>query len=345
MTARGGFVLLYSLVLILIAATLTAGMLALATREAVIARRYAELGRARADAEAEARSVFGSWSTTAYRDLPPGGKRTMPGRLPHTLAGVTRLDTTLFLISAESRVSTGPGPLLTARAGLLVRALDHGAIEAFFPAAVAATASATLMGGHVSGRDACRAEAAERPGVTAPEVSAEGTDVDGDPAVQLAAPVQASPGWPLDFAAAATFADIRLELSELTPRPRARDGSCAPSASNWGAISTLHPCGDLQQIIHAPADLIIRGGEGRGILVVDGDLIMDDDFEFHGLVLVRGRVWLRRGVRIRGAVRAETVALEDAEVRMDRCAFRAALGTPVLDRAYRPGERWWVPVF
>lgn len=345
MIVRGGFVLLYSLLLVLTGATLTAGMLALASREAAIARRYLELGRARTEAEAEARSVFAGWSTTEYRDLHPGMNRTEPGGRPHTRADVTRLDTTLFLISAESRTAMGAGPLLVARAGLLVRTLDVGAIEGLFPGAVLATTSAVLRGGHVSGVDACRADAGENPGVTAPEVSVDGTHVEGDPAVRLDAPAAAPAGWPLDFENAAILADIRLDVPELTPRPHAVGGSCVPGPSNWGAISTPHPCGDHQQIIYAPADLTIHGGEGRGILVVGGDVSVKGPFEFHGLVVVRGRASLLPGVRIRGSVRAGTVALEDADVRLDRCAIRAALGAPALDRAYRPGERWWVPLF
>lgn len=345
MTHRAGFALLYSLVLILTAATLTAGMLALGTREALIAQRYHELGRARAAAESEARVRFDAWSTADHRALAPGEEVALAPLNPRTRSTVTRLAATLFLITAEAWVPAGADPPVLARAGLLVRVVDQPVIEAQFPGAIVAVSSADLEGGRVSGQDVCPTEADARPAVVAPAVSVAGTWVEGDPPIDGRPPAPAPPDWPLGSGLVEGLADVHLTAATVTPTPLAEGDACAPSATNWGAVTPTHPCHPFGRVIHSAGNLVVRGGEGRGVLVVEGDLVLEDGFEFHGLVVAAGRATLHEGVRIRGAVRADAVTLSGADVVLDGCAIRDALGVRALDRAYRPGDRWWVPVF
>jgi hypothetical protein len=88
-----------------------------------------------------------------------------------------------------------------------------------------------------------------------------------------------------------------------------------------------------------------QGGEGRGFVVADGDLHLD------GVHLPRvssssaGTCPWARGPAIRGAVRARHVEVLDGSIAYDSCAVRAAVSAGGLDRAFRPGDRWWLPAF
>lgn len=58
---------------------------------------------------------------------------------------------------------------------------------------------------------------------------------------------------------------------------------------NWGAPTTpTHPCHTHFPIIYATGDMRITGGEGQGVLLVEGDLQWTGQFQFYGIVLVRG---------------------------------------------------------
>lgn len=343
MKARSGFVLIYSLLVVLTGAALTGGMLALAWREALIARRYVEVARARAAAEGEVRKVFQSWSTPAYADLLPGQDQAVATLDTLTTATVTRLDTALFVISATATVRVGPAPPVVAHAGMIVGTLRPLPPEAG-AAAVVASSRVILRGGLVSGRDVCH-EAAPAPAVIAPAVEEIGAVLEGNPAVEVRTPPPITPGSALDPAIAAAVATIRAVGPSVAPRPRAAADACEPGPDNWGALSEAHPCGDIQPLIYSPADLTVEGGEGRGVLVVDGDLVLQGGFQFRGVILVTGEVFVGPGTRIRGSLHAEIVRIEDAEILRDACAMEKALSAPAMNRGYRPGERWWIPVF
>ena len=98
------------------------------------------------------------------------------------------------------------------------------------------------------------------------------------------------------------------------------DGSCnTGDVENWG--DPLNPgstCGSHFPIIYAPGDLILNGGAGQGILLVEGDLSVQGQFEFYGILIVRGSMKTQGGsagaIHFRGAVMAANVDLEDNQV-------------------------------
>ncbi|NIP81803.1 MAG: hypothetical protein GWM90_22325 [Gemmatimonadetes bacterium] len=104
------------------------------------------------------------------------------------------------------------------------------------------------------------------------------------------------------------------------------------------------PCFDLLPLVLAEGDLGVFGGEGRGALVVQGDLRLDG-IRFEGVVVATGRTTIGPGASVQGAVRAPVVSLDGGSVRYDRCAVNAAMLAGGLDRAFRPDARMWVPVF
>ena len=115
-----------------------------------------------------------------------------------------------------------------------------------------------------------------------------------------------------------------------------------PLKSNGGSCTSYYP------VIHSAGDLIIHGGRGQGLLLVDGDLTVQGGFQFFGAVLVRGA--LRGGpggAHITGAVSVaahgpSASMLDGIVIDFSRCAARKALLTlalpvPIADRSWSEG--------
>ena len=81
------------------------------------------------------------------------------------------------------------------------------------------------------------------------------------------------------------------------------------------------------------------------VLVVDGDLRITDGAVLHGLIIVHGHLEVSGASSIHGAVRARSVEVSDGTLARDDCAVMAVAAAPALDRAFRPAERWWIPLF
>jgi hypothetical protein len=123
-------------------------------------------------------------------------------------------------------------------------------------------------------------------------------------------------------------------------------GECAPEVStNWGDPSRTGACAAHLPIIHSAGDLVVGGGVGQGVLLVDGDLTLSGGFDFVGAVLVRGTLAIEgAGTTLTGGVRAGSfrgVAGDSsrASMKWSTCALRAALtsGAPLV----LVGERPW----
>jgi hypothetical protein len=99
--------------------------------------------------------------------------------------------------------------------------------------------------------------------------------------------------------------------------------------------------------LYAPADLVVDGGEGQGLLLVDGSLTLAGGAVFAGMVVVRDSLTLLPDARISGLVRvggAVTLG-SGAGLRGRACAALLALqGRPELYRPIRvPGGSWIRP--
>ncbi len=112
----------------------------------------------------------------------------------------------------------------------------------------------------------------------------------------------------LTFDSLAVLANITLTGDPDQIRPQVFAGSCDTSVEwNWGAPENGpgHPCYDYLPIIHSANDLRIRNGVsvGQGLLLVDGDLRIEDSFRFYGIIMVRGDIRFEdTGVQITGGV-------------------------------------------
>lgn len=349
-----GFVLPVALGMVVCLALLALGMLAVGERERRIATRLEELAVLRSAAESAARARAGTWSTRAALTVPVGGADTQAFALPAGLfdAGgahppsialvVERYDSTLFGLRVRAR-RPGVGAA-GAGAGLLVRVLDPADLERRFPAVVLVD-SATLEGGLVSGTDGCPGSPAMTGVWSAGAVVATGeAQVRGDPAVR-ADPLPAHGGVdPLQQPLVGALADLRVPAGHPDPRPASADGRCDPDRG-WGSTVPGTPCHDRLPLVLADGPLRVDGGEGRGILVVDGDLSLGGSFRFEGLVAVTGRLTLADDASIRGAARAASLHATGGRILGDACAVHAAASAPALDRAFIPGMGAWMPAF
>ncbi len=120
--------------------------------------------------------------------------------------------------------------------------------------------------------------------------------------------------------------------------------------NNWGDWRTTGPCSQHRPVIHSSGDLVVIGGGGQGILIVDGGLELSGGFEFDGLVVVRGQLKIGNdGALIRGAVVAghmvfpKNSSFSGPFVQYSSCAVELAsrnhrVGTPLERRS-------WVPLY
>ncbi len=352
MRSRQGFALLYALFMVMALSVVGLGLMATGTRETLIAAGVEGQLRARATAEAAALEAVGRWSTRAWADLAvdPAFDTVVQTPIPGATVTVARLDTTFYLLRAEGvdRTAAGREPVASARVALLVRTLDPATLAAAFPAALTATTSIDVRGGAVHGGESCPRPggATSAPAALAPHITVDpAARVYGDPPVsRSAAPLPPAPD-PFAPALAPALATVAPDGSVVTPGPLASGGRCTPGPRNWGSTDPAHPCYTHLPFVHHTGRLTMVGGEGRGILVVDGDAHLTADARFHGLLIVHGRLHLDGGARVAGAIRARTIISQEAEIRHDGCAIHAALLAPSLDRAFRSPGRWWVAAF
>ena len=128
-------------------------------------------------------------------------------------------------------------------------------------------------------------------------------------------------------------------------------GVCQPSNMNWGDpvrhIPTATACESYFPIVHITGDVKLTGGTGQGILLVDGDLTKAGGFTWYGIVIARGTVRATGNNNgIFGAVMAAAVDLGDAvllggttTVQYSSCAVSQALSS-TAPLAVAKGRAW-----
>jgi hypothetical protein len=137
--------------------------------------------------------------------------------------------------------------------------------------------------------------------------------------------------------------------------PVAVGSTCTTSLiSNWGApTSPTHACYPYMPIIYAQGNLTITAaGSGQGILLVEGDLAGAGNFQFYGVVIVKGRlaptastlnVFGTLMVMGGGSMASTSFAGGNTTVTLSTCAVeRAMAALPQFERIYPLGQRGWV---
>ena len=153
-------------------------------------------------------------------------------------------------------------------------------------------------------------------------------------------------------------ADIRLSGGTFNSNiiPTGTATTCTASTTNWGEphrVATgseviVPGCYSHFPIIYSASSLRINGnGRGQGILLVNGDLEIDGDFQFYGIVIVRDDIERGAGTAaIHGAVFSRNATVGDAslwagtqDVHFSKCAVENALRASAILTRVR--ERHW----
>lgn len=155
-----------------------------------------------------------------------------------------------------------------------------------------------------------------------------------------------------DWDALIAAANTRLSNRITGVAPRSADEECDTTApENWGEPTRSNggPCTGYYPVLHAAGGLVVDGGRGQGLLLVDGDLTLQGGFQFFGAVLVRGALLGGAGgARITGMVSIAGLGASESDLRgiliaLSRCAARKALLG--VSRPVPLAERSWYDVF
>jgi hypothetical protein len=136
----------------------------------------------------------------------------------------------------------------------------------------------------------------------------------------------------------------------VTPAPVVNGASCDTlAAGNWGDPAG-GACRHHFPVIRALGDLTVRAGMGQGIIVADGDVILENAANFAGIVIARDDfVTGAGGGSVLGAVLAgdvrrgtgdHTLVTSGGTIRRASCRIRQArfaAAAPVRVR-----QRWWM---
>ncbi|HEU4630419.1 MAG TPA: hypothetical protein VFS08_11785 [Gemmatimonadaceae bacterium] len=277
------------------------------------ARRLAAVERVRDAARSAPVALLDGWAGTGFTRLAVGAARDtvlvslLTGDTLAPTARVRRASPAAFLLASQAAV-VGPGTTafpFARRTTQLVALL----VPARLALRAALTSREPLRGDAatlVDGRDtlpegwACdpadsgsvpaialppSATAGLPPGAllgAAPHVLVDSGSADVDRYRLVAPPGTAPAARPRELPS--------LRGPTVGPR-RAADGDCDVAHDDvWGDPARASPCGDYLPLLHVAGDLVAPRGQGQGVLVVDGDLVLDGGFEFLGVVLVGGRV-------------------------------------------------------
>jgi hypothetical protein len=343
--------------------TAVAGALFVCSIEAATTRAFTRRAQATLAAESAVAAALAGWDADAIAALALGDTLgTGPLVLPAGSASgrIERLAGDAYLVTGRTRL-TGPAGDDVAGAAALVGWHPPAAFADDAGAAIVAggtvdVRSAGTVDGRGSGAGCSPADtlpAATFPAAAAivapagtPPSQAAGAAVLGSPAI-ASLPIATAAFDRLGPYPTATLAGAaeRLESGTVALGPVAGPDGCDDSApGNWGAPpGSTHPCAGFVPLIHAPGDLSILGGTGFGLLLVDGDLLLEAGSTFHGIAVVRGRATVRG--ELHGLLRTAGGADIDGAVLRDACSIWTAL-TRVrpLSRPSRP-PRWRVPWF
>ncbi len=102
-----------------------------------------------------------------------------------------------------------------------------------------------------------------------------------------------------NYTALTSQANIQLPPGSYSTAPVVASGKCntVNQPTNWGdGNNHTNPCGSYFPIIwlkgsppySTTGTWYLTGGQGQGVLLVDGNVSMDGNFTFYGLVVVRG---------------------------------------------------------
>jgi hypothetical protein len=134
------------------------------------------------------------------------------------------------------------------------------------------------------------------------------------------------------------------------------DGSCnKASSSNWGeplrGAGSVAACYNYFPIIYVTGSLHLNNGRGQGILLVDGDIKVNGNFQWYGLIIARDDIIKGNGTaNVHGAVMTRNVNIADQNEVLGNITFRYSQCS--IERALRGSaqvvqakERAWTELY
>ena len=150
-------------------------------------------------------------------------------------------------------------------------------------------------------------------------------------------------------------ADITIGGGSYQPEPVGNATDCTYGTLNWGepsrAAGYIAGCKDYFPIIYATAGITINHGRGQGILLVNGDVKLNGNMQWYGLIIARDDILKGNGTfDLWGSVMSRNANVNDdnsitgnSSFKWSKCAVESATrGSAILTRAK---ERSWIQMF
>ncbi|MES2524178.1 MAG: pilus assembly PilX N-terminal domain-containing protein [Gemmatimonadota bacterium] len=151
-------------------------------------------------------------------------------------------------------------------------------------------------------------------------------------------------------------ADITIPGGTFSPEPVGTLTTCDYEATgSWGeplrGLGAVLGCKDHFPIIYATSSLALSKGRGQGILLVNGDIRLNGNFQWNGLIIARDDIIKGNGTfDMFGSIMSRNASVQDdnsilgnSSFNWSKCAVESALrGSAILTRTR---ERSWVQIY
>lgn len=375
---RPGFAMFMALGALVIIAVLIAGSSFITLQESRLGQNTLTGSRAFTVAEYGLNKIQADWDKTPNLQMANGASFDTN----YTLAGqgackvrYTRLNNETFWIVSEGRAAAGNATaasrIAVKRVGAILR-LRIPTIRA--NGAVTVNGNVTVQGSPMvngnntipSGWTGCDASAPGLAGIVAPPSASvtiqKSTQVVGTPQVLRDALVADSNTYirygDETWNTLVSMANVTITSGnppDAIPTVLA-DGSCnKASMTNWGepwrSAGYIAACVNYFPIIYSTQSLALNGGRGQGILLVDGDVRINGNFEWYGLIVARDDITKGNGnATLTGAIMARNANIADNSevlgnitVNYSQCSLeRAMRGSAQVVQAK---ERAWTEIY
>jgi hypothetical protein len=376
---REGFALPVALGSMVVIGMILAGVFFAATQENRVGRNTINQEKAFRAAEFGVNNTYGSWSNSTMNALAVGGVAT----IVHDSSAkgwidtvrVTRLNNNSYWLVSTAYAGSG----LAQSRHRTTSAIRIGFPQINFLAALTVHGKIKIGGSSLTtGVDtpppgwACPPAGTTQPGIATDDSTAVNftscnnmTCVIGSPKIQQNPAVADTntfftygpdANWATLTSAATLTFNGSWTLTNLAPAYTAAGDCNTAVMTNWGDPNRASPAGKCEgyfPIIYfggTGSTVHISGGTGQGILLIDGDLLVDGGFQWFGPVIARGHVTTQgTGGHFNGGVMAADVDLEqntvlgNAIIDYSKCAIDAALVGAGIPKRLK--QRSWADMF
>lgn len=369
--SRRGIALATALIVMVLIGSLVAGMVYFTNQDARVASNSRRLQQSFGVAEGGVAQVIRTWvpATNNVRGIYPSDTQPiiltqMPNGTGAYAGNVYKLNSKLYLVDVTGRDSSSirgglGGGGSRQRVAMLLRVIP---LKVSVPAAFTVGGKVTWGGGNtfVKGADAappgwtgCTTGPAVA-GVRAKSIGDLGSSngqYTGSPDSVISPTIDSTAFTDFgltNYATLASQATIQLSGGSLAPAPVLSGGKCSFTSTNWGDGNTpTNPCGNYFPIVHITGNANISSGQGQGILLVDGNLVVSGTFKYYGMIVVQGSFSTAAGgsptiygsILARSANTSTSAFSGDVTINYSKCAMEktmdgTGIATPVRSRAW-----------